>query len=281
MKRWLGAAACAVWLWAGSAAAGADDLYLPGGIVMPLGGDVEVSSAETSFWGGLLAGQMKNAVSEERLAGAIDSLRLYEDGADRDRLASLLAKAFEGGRFERLTGKGGDAEAIILTLYVSGREKAEIEELLAKAQEPDLPLAGGRKSIRRAEITAGDFSLVEAAPLRKGVSDQGVPYKWGTAALVFAGQWNLNLPFTAAYAVQDGHSGEAYTLLLALPGGAEYLLPRLEKGLARARDTSPLPAVTEKSETSASPAEDAAEEASAETPEAPAAGADAPAEDAP
>lgn len=262
MKRWLGAAACAAWLWAGAAAAGADDLYLPGGIVMPLGGDVEVSSAETSFWGGLLAGQMKNAVSEERLAGAIDSLRLYEDGAKRDRLASLLARIFEEGCFERLSGKGGDAEAIVLSLYVSDREKAEIGKLLAEAEEPDLPLAGGRKSVRKAEITAGDFSLVEAAPLRKGVSDQGVPYKWGTAALVFAGQWNLNLPFTAAYAVQDGRRGEAYTLLLALPGGADYFLPRLEKGLGRSRDTSPLPAA-ETPEESAAQTETAEETAGA------------------
>lgn len=238
MKRWMSAAALGLWLWAGAGLAEADTLNLPGGMTVPLGGAVEVTDAESSFWGGLLAGQMRDAVTEEKIARCIDSLRLYDGdgGGKRDRLAQLAAHILAGSRFERLTGRDGGAEAILLSVYVSREEKEEIEALLADAREPDIPMAGAARRIRTSGISAGKFSLVEAAPMQRGVSSGGVDYKWGQAALTFAGQWGLSLPFSAVYAVQRGASGEAYTLFLALPESADYFLPHFEKGLAEAKD---------------------------------------------
>ena len=246
MKRWLGAAACAAWLWAGAAAAGAEDLYLPGGVVLPMPGEVETASAETSFWGGLLAEKVRDAVSEEKLRGAIDSLKLYGQGdaAKRDRLAQIVAGIFAGGRFELVQTKEGGASGLLLSVYVTDAEKAEIETLLSEAREPDIPFKGAKKRLDREGITAGRFALVEASPMKSGVSSEGVPYKWGDASLTFAGEWDLSLPFGAVYAVVDGRAGRAYAIFLALPEGAAYFQPRLEKGLAEARDESPAVTVT-------------------------------------
>lgn len=237
MKRRISAAALGLGLWAGAGAAQADTLHLPGGMTVPMGGAVEVTDAESSFWGGLLAGQMREAVTEDKLARCIDSLHLYgaDGGEKRDRLAQLAAHILAEGRFERLTGRDGGAEAILLSVYVSREEKEEIEALLVDAREPDIPMAGSSR-LRRSGISAGKFSLVEASPVKRGVSAGGVGYQWGEAALTFAGQWGLTLPFSAVYAVQSGASGEAYTLFLALPESADYFLPHFEKGLAEAED---------------------------------------------
>lgn len=242
MKRWMSATALACGLWAGAGLAEADTLHLPGGMTVPMGNTVEVTDAETSFWGGLLAGQMRDAVTEEKIARCIDSLRIYnrDDGGKRDRLAQLAAHILDGGRFERLTARDEGAEAILLSVYVSREEKEEIERLLADAREPDIPMAGSVRRIRKSGISAGKFSLVEAEPMKSGTSTGGVDYKWGRAALTFAGQWGLSLPFAAVYAVQQGVSGEAYTLFLALPESADYFLPYFEKGLAGAQDGAAL-----------------------------------------
>ena len=248
MKRWLGAMGAALWLWAGAAVAQAEDLALPGGIVMPLGEEVSVSPAETSLWGGMLAGQVRDALSEENLLHCIRSLGLYEDGDQEERLAA--AAVFQGGRFDMLTAKDGSM-GILLAVHADNDTRAELASLLKDAKRPDFRFSGDGES---GSASAGGFSLTEAAPVTSGLSDGGVAYQWGTAALTFAGLWNVPLPFSALYALQETPQGETCFLFLSLPDGAETFRGPLEKGLAGAELTgeaaeAPAEAGTEAAET--------------------------------
>lgn len=254
MKRWLGAMGAALWLWAGAAVAQAEDLALPGGIVMPLGEEVSVSPAETSLWGGMLAGQVRDALSEENLLRCIRSLGLYEDGDQEERLAKAAAAVFQGGRFDRLTAEDGSM-GILLAVHADNDTRAELASLLKEAKRPDFRFSGDGESGR---ASAGGFSLTEAAPVKSGLSDGGVAYQWGTAALTFAGLWNVPLPFSALYALQETPQGETCFLFLSLPDGAETFRGPLEKGLAGAELTgeaaaasaeAPAEAATETAET--------------------------------
>ena len=235
MKRWLCACACGLWLWAG-AAARADDMYLSGGVVLPVE-EAETAPVETSLLGSLLAERMRDAVTEDKLSKTIDRLGLYdkEDTVKRDGLARLASRILLGGQFSILKAADGKAAGIFLTVHVSGEEERALNRLLAGAREPDLPIKGAVRRRRNDSITAGDFSLVETSPLRRGISEGGVPYRWGDAVIAYAGRLHLTLPFTAVYARQDGPDGEMYSIFLALPDGARYFLPRLEAGFKNAR----------------------------------------------
>lgn len=236
MKRWLCAAACGLWLWAGGIAQ-AEDIHLSGGMVWPME-DVTSAPVESSFLGSLLAGRVRDAVREDSLRGTIDSLGFFDraDTARRDRLARVAARVLAGARLDLLTAADGQAAGLFLSVHVSDANRAELAALMKGARDPHIPMAreGSKPRRRSSSIRAGDFALVEATPVRRGTSSHGVPFRWGGAELAFTGQWRLVLPFTAVYAVQEAQDGEVYTLFLAMPEGAAYFGPRLAEGLAGA-----------------------------------------------